>query len=336
MAQITTRPEEHLVPASMPRSGPHKILGLSKHEWRNQRNGLLFIFPWIIGFIAFTMIPMLLSLYDSFTSYNGILAPHWIGLQNYVNIVTRDPLIRVSVFNTLYFTIFGVSIGTLLSLALALLLNQRVKGIGIFRTIYYLPTMLPIVVSAFIFGLVLHPQEGILNTFLGFIGIKGPGWFYSPDWSKPAFILLSLWGVGNSVVIYLAGLQDIPRHLIEAAVVDGANWLQRLRHVILPMLSPVIFFNVVLAVIASFQNFQSIYFLTSGGDSNGTTVGLGGPAHSTYTWGLLIFNTAFAEGRLGYASALSWLMFIVVLVITLLLFRFGSFLVYYEGETRRK
>ncbi|MET9019042.1 sugar ABC transporter permease [Actinopolymorpha sp. NPDC004070] len=296
--------------------------GLVGQEWRNQRNGILFISPWIIGFLVFSLGPMLASLYFSFTSYNVLKAPRWIGVQNYVNIFAHDPYLRTAVVNTLYLAVLGVSLGTLLSLVLAMLLNQRVKGIGIYRTLYYLPTMLPIVVSSFIFLLVLDPQFGVINNFLALFGIPGPGWLSSPDWSKPALIVLGLWGVGNSVVIYLAGLQDVPRHLMEAAEVDGAGWWRRLVHVTLPMLSPVIFFNVVLAIIAAFQNFVSIFFLTDG---------TGGPARSTVTWGLQIYTNAFVNGRMGYASAMSWIMFVIVLLVTLALFRLGSHIVYYEG-----
>ena len=311
-----------------PAARPRSRFGLVGQEWRHQRNGILFISPWIIGFLVFSLGPMLASLYFSFTSYNVLRSPRWVGLQNYVNIFTSDPYLRTAVVNTLYLAVFGVALGTVLSLALAMLLNQRVKGIGFYRTLYYLPTMLPIVVSSFIFLLVLDPQFGVINNLLGVFGIPGPGWLTSPDWSKPALIVLGLWGVGNSVVIYLAGLQDVPRHLMEAAEVDGAGWWSRLRHVTLPMLSPVIFFNVVLAIIAAFQNFISIFFLT-----NGT----GGPARSTLTWGLQIYTNAFVNGRMGYASAMSWIMFVIVLLVTLGLFRLGSHVVYYEGaEGRRK
>jgi multiple sugar transport system permease protein len=302
------------------------LFGLNRAEWRNQRNGMLFVLPWIIGFLAFTLIPMLYSLYYSFTSYNAIKPARWVGLENYVLILTQDPYVGTALVNTLYLTFFGVVLGTIFALVLALLLNQRVRGVGIYRTLFYLPTMLPIIVSAFIFLLVLDPQEGIINNALALVGIQGPGWLNSPAWSKPALVLLGLWGVGNSVVIYLAGLQDVPQQLLEAASTDGAGWWQRLWNVTLPMLSPVIFFNVVLAVINTLQNFLSIFFLTST-----STGGPGGPANSTLTWGLLIYNNAFFNSRMGYASAMSWLMFLVVLGLTLLLFKVGSFAVYYEG-----
>lgn len=311
-------------------AGPRRRVGrvpMTPQEWRSLRNGLLFIAPWVIGFLSFTAGPMLASLYFSFTSYNVLSPARWVGVRNYLNIFTSDPYLRDAVYNTLYLAFFGVTLGTLLSLSLAMLLNQKLKGIGFYRTIYYLPTMLPIVVTSFIFLLALDPQYGVINNLLGLFGIEGPGWLESPDWSKPALIILGLWGVGNSMVIYLAGLQDVPTQLVEAAQVDGAGWWRRLWHVTLPMLSPVIFFNVVLAVIAAFQNFISIFFLTDGE---------GGPARSTMTWGLQIYTNAFVNGRMGYASAMSWVMFVVVVLVTVAIFRFGSRVVYYESAEGKR
>lgn len=323
----TTSAKEHVQQPAKKVVRKFTFLGMNAQQWRGQRNGMLFVAPWVIGFLAFTLIPMLSSLYYSFTSYNAIKPARWVGLQNYALIFTTDPYIRVAVVNTLYLAFFGVVLGTIFALALALLLNNRVRGIGIYRTLYYLPTMLPIIVSAFIFLLVLDPQEGIVNNVLSTFGVQGPGWLNSPDWSKPALVILGLWGVGNSMVIYLAGLQDVPQHLMDAAATDGANWWQRLLNVTLPTLSPVIFFNVVLAVINALQNFLSIFFLTST-----ATGGVGGPANSTLTWGLLIYNNAFFNSRMGYASAMSWLMFLVVLILTLILFKVGGFAVYYETD----
>lgn len=298
---------------------------------RSLRVGLAFISPWIIGFAVFTVIPLGTSLYYSFTDYNGLNISNWVGFRNYQQIFTSDPYIRTAVYNTLYLALFGVVLGGVLSLALALLLNQKVRGIGIYRTLYYLPTMLPIVVSAFVFTLVLDPSTGVLNAVLGWFGISPPGWLYSTTWSKPALIILGLWGIGNTVIIYLAGLQDIPKYLIEAATVDGAGWWSRLRNVTMPMLSPIIFFNVLLAIIYAFQNFVSIFYLTStaGGAS------IGGPANSTLTWGLLIYENAFINSQLGYASAMSWLMFLFVLAITALMFGLSKRWVHYEGMGRR-
>jgi multiple sugar transport system permease protein len=297
---------------------------------RALRYGLLFISPWILGFFIFTLIPLAMSAYYSFTNYDGISTGGWVGLGNYRRIVANDPAVGTAIYNTLYLAVFGVTLSSVLSLGLALLLNQKVRGIGLYRTLYYLPTMLPIVVSAFVFWLVLDPSTGVVNRILGAFGINGPGWLYSTSWSKPALIILGLWGIGNSVIIYLAGLQDIPRHLTEAAMIDGAGWWWRLRHVTLPMLSPVIFFNVLLAVIYAFQNFISIFYLTSG--AHGTL--LGGPANSTLTWGLLIYQDAFVNSELGYAAALSWLMLIVVLIVTIGMFGLSRRWVYYEGGDR--
>jgi multiple sugar transport system permease protein len=298
---------------------------MSAQERRNLRNGLLFVLPWILGFLAFTIVPLVSSLYYSFTSYDVLRPPHWVGFYNYVRLFTTDPYIPGAVANTLYLAALGIPLGTLSALGLALLLNQRLQGIAFYRTLYYLPTMMPVVVTAFIWLLALDPQQGIVNNVLGLVGIEGPGWLNSPDWSKPGLIILGLWGVGNSMVIYLAGLQDVPQHLIDAAAIDGAGWWQRLRAITLPMISPVIFFNVVLGVIGAFQNFTIVFIMTGGG-----------PAQSTLTWGLLIYQNAFVWSRMGYASAMAWAMFVVVLLITLLLFRIGSSVVYYEGDDGRR
>ncbi len=306
-------------------------VGRRRQSHRSLRVGLCFISPWIVGFLAFTAIPLATSLYYSFTDYNGLGINDWVGFRNYQQIFTKDPYIRTALYNTLYLAFFGVVLGSVLALILALLLNQKVRGIGIYRTLYYLPTMLPIVVGAFVFSLVLDPNTGVVNRILGWFGITGPGWLFSTTWSKPAIIVLGLWGVGNTVIIYLAGLQDIPQHVMEAARVDGAGWWSRLRHVTLPLLSPIIFFNVLLAVIYGFQNFISIFYLTSNG--GGSTAG--GPANSTMTWGLLIYEDAFVNSQLGYAAAMSWLMFAFVLVITLLMFGLSRRWVYYEGAGSR-
>ena len=273
--------------------------------------------PWIIGFGAFTIIPLISSLYYSFTNFNGLSAGRWVGLRNYQLIFTSDPYIRDAIYNTFYLALLGVAASSVLSIALALLLNQKARGMGIYRTLYYLPCMLPIVVSAFVFTLVLDPNRGVINSALALVGVEGPTWLYSPTWSKPALIILGLWGIGNWVIIYLAGLQDIPAQLVDAATVDGAGWWRRLWHITLPMLSPIIFFNVLLAIIAAFQNFVTIYYLTA---SSGAA-SIGGPANSTLTWGLQIYVSAFINSQLGYAAAMSWIMFVVVITITLIIFR---------------
>lgn len=297
---------------------------------RSTRVGLCFIAPWIVGFLGFTLIPLATSLYYSFTDYNGLNSSNWIGVRNYSQIFSEDPYVRTAIYNTLYMAAIGVVLGSVLSLALAFLLNQNVRGIGLYRTLYYLPTMLPIVVSAFVFTLVLDPTTGVVNHVLGWIGVNGPEWLLSTKWSKPALIILGLWGIGNTVIIYLAGLQDIPKHLIEAATVDGAGWWGRLRNVTLPMLSPIIFFNVLLAMIYAFQNFISIFYLTS----TAGHAGLGGPANSTLTWGLLIYENAFINSQLGYAAAMSWIMFVFVMLVTVGMFALSRRWVYYEGASR--
>jgi multiple sugar transport system permease protein len=296
---------------------------LSPIRWRNLRNGLLFISPWLAGFLCFTLFPFVASLYFSFCDYDILSPPHWIGLANYRELVTDDPYFAKALYNTLYYTVFAVPIGILFSVAIALLLNMKVVAVPAYRTIYYLPSIVPIVATSVLWMWLLNPQYGLVNAALGALRLPEPGWISDPDWSKPSLVLMSIWGVGGSIVIYLAGLQDVPVELYEAAEIDGAGPWQRVRFVTLPMLSPVIFFNLVMGLIGSMQYFTQAYVMTQGG-----------PVDSTLFYSLYLFRRAFTYLDMGYASAMAWLLFIFIMVLTVFTFKTASRWVHYAGEGR--
>jgi len=296
---------------------------MTRSQRRDLRNGLLFASPWIVGFAVFTAYAIAASLYYSFCRYDIMSAPHWIGAKNYSRLFFDDEVFRRSLANTLYMVVFGLPIGLVASLGLALLLNAKVKFIAVYRTIFYIPSLVPAVALATLWMWLLNTDIGLVNVALGKIGISGPGWLTDPVWSKPALILMGLWGVGGSAIIYLAGLQGIPDHLYEAAELDGANSLHKLWHVTLPMLSPVIFFNLIMGLIGTFQYFTQVYIMTNGG-----------PQDSTLFYALYLFNRAFVDLKMGYASAMAWVLFGITLLCTLVVFRTSAKWVYYEGVAK--
>src|SRR4051794_1821448 len=290
---------------------------------RNTINGLLFVGPWLIGFLIFTLYPILASFYYSFTEFDAISNPEWVGLANYRTLLTLDPNFWTSVGNTLFYAGVAVPLNLVIGICVALLLNQKVAGMSIYRTIFFLPSIVPDIASAMLWAWILNPQFGLANSLLRKVGLPTVGWLSNPQWSKPSLILIGLWAFGGSMIILLAGLQDIPEHLYEAAELDGANALRKVWHVTLPMLTPTIFFNLVLGVIGSFQYFTNAYVLTQGS---------GGPASSTLFYSLLLYRNAFAYFKMGYASAMAWLLFAFVMTITLTIFATSGRWVYYEGE----
>jgi len=296
---------------------------LSRSQRRDLKNGLLFASPWIIGFAIFTAYAIAASLYYSFCRYDLLSSPQWVGLKNYSRLLADDDVFRRSLANTIYMVIFGLPLGLAAGLGLSLLLNAKVKGIAIYRTIFYIPSLVPAVALATLWLWLLNTDIGLVNVLLAKIGVSGPGWLTDPAWAKPALILMGLWGVGGSAIIYLAGLQGIPDHLYEAAELDGANSLHKLRHVTLPMLSPVIFFNLIMGLIGSFQYFTQVYIMTNGG-----------PQDSTLFYALYLFNRAFVDLKMGYASAMAWILFAITLACTLLVFKTTARWVYYEGVAK--
>lgn len=282
------------------------------------------ISPWLIGFLVFLAGPLLASLYFSFTDYDLLTPPHWIGLGNYRHMFGTDPLFWKVVGNTVFYTAIAVPATTIVSIGLAALLHRSVPGIRIFRTIVYLPALVPLVASAMLFTWVLAPDTGLLNRTLRLVGIHGPAWLLDETWVKPALILMSLWSVGTSVILLLAGMQGIPAEFGEAARIDGANSWQQFRRITLPMLSPVILFNVIMGMIGSFQIFSQVYILTKGGPDNASEMLVP-----------YLFDQGFRFNKMGYASALSWVLFVIIMAFTALVFRTSSGWVFYESEVRR-
>ena len=307
------------------------VRGLITKRWHwgmKQKEALsfyLFIAPWMLGFVIFVAGPILASLGLSFAQYDIILPPKFRGLDNYRELF-QDPLFYTSLWNTLYFVFFAIPLGIVVAFGLALLLNQKVRGMAVYRTAYYMPSIVPVVASAVLWLWLLQPQWGLVNGALRFLGIEGPTWLASPTWSKPSIILMMLWGSGGSMIIYLAGLQGIPQVLYEAAEIDGANWWARFRHMTIPMMTPTLFFTLVMSIISVFQTFSIVFIMTGG---------TGAPVNTTLVYLLYLYRNAFNFLRMGYASAMAWILFVIILALTLLQFRSASFWVYYEVEGGR-
>lgn len=293
---------------------------------REAQAGLLFVLPWLLSLVIFTTYPVIAAVYLSFTEYSIVQPPQWVGLQNYRTMFTADPAFWKSVGNSAYYALLSVPLGLGMSLILALILNMRAKGIGVYRTIFYLPTLAPPVASTIIFILMFDPEAGLINAVLEVVGLPAVGWLTDPAWAKPALIILSLWGVGAGALIFLAGLKEIPQTLLDAAAIDGAGPWQRFRHVTIPLLTPVILFNLVMGVIGSFQVFTQALVI------GGTT---GKPLESTLMYMVHIYRNAFRYFAMGYASALAVMLFLAILVVTLAIFRSANAWVYYEGGDRR-
>lgn len=296
---------------------------MSKHRRREAIDGYLFIAPWLVGFVFLVSGPMVASLLMSFTEWDLFSPPRWVGLDNF-RALFSDRLVGLSLYNTAFFTAFSVPLNLGAALGAALLLNLRLKGQSVFRTAFYLPAVMPAVANAILWFWILNPEVGLANALLRRVGLPELQWLESPATAKPAFIVMSLWSIGNTMVIFLAGLQGIPQSLYDAAQVDGAGWWQRFRAVTLPMLSPVILFNLVLGVVGSFQIFTSAYLLTQDG----------GPEQSTLFSVLYLYRLGFEQFKMGYASAYAWLLFLVILVFSLVQLRISRSWVYYEGGDR--
>jgi multiple sugar transport system permease protein len=293
---------------------------------RNLMHALVFIAPWIIGFILFTAYPILASLYYSFTDHDVLTPSEFVGISNYRDLLTTDHLFFKAVTNTLYFALVSIPLNIVLGVSLALLLNLEVRGMSIYRTVFFLPSIVPQVASALLWAWILNPQFGLANSMLKAIGLPQLGWLSDPVWSKPSIVLMGLWGVGGTMVIYLAALQDVPKELYEAADIDGANAWRKTWSITLPLITPTIFFNLVLGTISTFQAFTLVYVLTQG---------QGGPLDSTLVYGLLLYRNAFSYLKMGYASAMAWLLFAFVVLITFIIFKSSGHWVFYQGEVRQ-
>lgn len=281
---------------------------------------IAFASPWIIGFCAFLAWPLLASFYYSFCDYSVLRPPVFTGSSNYVNLA-HDEVFWTSLKNTFIYAIMALPLGMASAITLALLLNTKVKGMTVYRTIFFLPSLVPTIPLAVLWLWVFNGEHGILNEVLRILHLSGPNWLGDPLWSKPALALLALWGAGNAMVIYLAGLQDVPQDLYEAADLDGAGWWARTRHVTLPMLSPVILFNGIMGVIGTLQIFAEPYVMFPGGS----------PARSTYFYTMYLFDNAFLYHKMGYACAMGWILFVIILVLTLIALRASERHVHYQG-----
>jgi len=297
-------------------------LSRPRERWSNlQRReflfGLLFVSPFLIGVLLFWVGPMLYSVFLTTQKWNMIAPPQFVGLRN-INKLLADPLVRTALLNTAYYTFIGVPLQLTVAFTLALMLNRSMAGRAVYRTIYYLPSLTPAVASAVVWLQILS-QKGLLNQFIANFGFEPINWLFQPAATKPAFILMSLWSVGPQMIIFLAGLQNVPQELMEAAEIDGASTWRRFRNITLPLISPVLFFNLVVGIIGSFQIFTGAFIMTNGG-----------PQNATLFMVLYIYRQGFMYLDMGYAALLSWLLFFVIMIFTAIQFRISNRWVYYE------
>lgn len=286
--------------------------------------GFMFIAPWLFGFLALTIGPVIFSFIISLTQWDMINPPKMVGLGNYSTIITDDFRFRQSLKVTAIYALVSVPLGMIFSLALALLLNLNLKGMRIYRAIFYIPAILPPIAVSMVWLVLFNAQNGILNVLLGKIGLGPVPWLTEPSWALPSFILMSLWGIGGGMIIYLAGLQGVPTQLYESAEIDGAGGWSKFINVTLPMISPTILFNLIMGIIGSFQVFASSFVMTQGG-----------PAYATLFYVLYLYQNAFMYLKMGYACALAWILFLVILALTLLMLSVSKSWVYYESELKK-
>lgn len=307
---------------SNPAGSGHRPMAASLAR-KEERAFYLFVLPWIIGFLVFTAGPMVYSIYLSFMKWDFIGSPKYVGLANYQQLF-EDKLVAQSLKVTFSYVFTSVPIGLLVAFLLAVLLNQNVKGLSVFRTLFYMPSLVSGIANAVLWIWMFNPDFGILNTLLGMVGIKGPNWIYDKLWALPSLVIMSVWGVGGSMLIYLAGLQGIPTEYYEAAEMDGARSLSKFWYITVPMMTPVIFFNLVMGMIGAFQVFTEAYTMTDGG-----------PSYATLFFVYYLYNNTFRNFKIGFASAQAWLLFVIIVAFTLLVFRSSSFWVYYSNEREK-
>tara|TARA_B100000123_G_scaffold45011_1_gene29644 strand:- start:1164 stop:2051 length:888 start_codon:yes stop_codon:yes gene_type:complete len=289
----------------------------------NKKNLTIFAFtsPWIIGFLSFGIYPIIISFYYSLCQYDVLREPMFIGLENYRTILYEDAYFWKTIWNTLYYTIFRVPINIFLSLLVAILLNRTLKASGLIRATFFLPSLISGVALSVIWIWIFNPQIGLLNTILAFFGLKGPLWLQDENWSKLSLVIMSTWSIGGGrMLVFLAALQNVNPNLYEALKLDGGNDLQCFWHITLPLISPVIFLWSVIEVIASMQIFTEAFIMTKGG-----------PLESTLFYNLYLYNQAFENFNMGYASALAWILLVITLIITLAQFRLSKKYVYYDN-----
>jgi multiple sugar transport system permease protein len=296
---------------------------------------LLFMSPWLIGFVIFTLYPILSSLYFSFTRYPILSQPTWIGFDNYIFMVTKDPFFWISVRNTIWIIVFGVPLRILFAIFTATLLTRPRKGVKVYRTAFFMPTLAPAVAAALAFVFLFNPEIGPINRILSGLGVANPPlWFSSETWSKPALLILALWGVGDAMIIFLAGMLNVPRQLYEAADIEGASSRQKFRFVTLPMISPVIFFSLVIGIIEGFQYFTEAY-VANVTENFGDVNTLGSPLNSTLFFTTRLYQAGWLKFQMGYASALAWVLLLITMVCTLVIMKTSSRWVFYQGGDMR-
>lgn len=301
-------------------------MGIFKKQLRTSTveavSGYLYVSPWILGFLIFTLGPFIASFLLSFSTYAIATPPRWVGLDNFQRAFFEDDLFWTSLKRTALYVIYSVPAGITISLLLAALLNQNIRGNSIFRTLFFLPTLTPVVAAALLWKWLLHPEVGLVNSLLWQLRIPGPGWLSDPDWAMPSIIMITLWGSvgGGRMLIFLAALQGVPASLYEAADIDGASAIQKFRHITVPMITPAIFFNLVIGIIGAFSVFAIAYVGTDGG-----------PMYATWFYMLHLVRQALAYFHMGYASSLAWILFVILVFFTYLQLRLARRWVYYAG-----
>jgi len=296
-----------------------------RERWESPLAGYLFISPWLIGFLVLTLWPMILSVYYSFTDYSLLEAPNWVGAKNYSLIFTNDTVFAQSLKITLLFVVLSVPLKLVSALLVAMLLNKEMKGMATYRLFIYFPSLIGTSIAVAILWKNMFGADGIVNRIIGFFGIKGVNWINDPDTALSTLVILVVWQFGSSMVIFLAGLKQISRDLYEASSVDGASKIKQFFSITLPMLSPILLFNVVLQTINSFQMFTQAFVITQGG-----------PVNSTYMYALYLYDRAFGRLQMGYASSLAWILLLIIGAATALIFLSSRYWVFYEHERKGK
>jgi multiple sugar transport system permease protein len=287
-----------------------------------KNEGFLFILPWVLAFIIFTFVPLMAALYLGFTDSNSISTPNFIGFKNYIDLFNDNNFIS-SLLITVKYAIIAIPLGILSSMTLATLLNSKIRGVYMFRTILYLPAVASGVSISLLWRWILDKDLGLLNLILSKVGITGPGWLSDPSWVLPSYVLIALWGAGGGMLTYLAGLQDIPRTLYEAAEIDGAGWFKRFTNITVPMLSPIIFYNLIMGIVGAFKMFGAAYII-------------GGAGNQGRFYMVYLYENAFKYFKMGYATAMAWILFVIILALSLITFKSSHLWVFYSSEDKVK
>lgn len=312
--------------------GTRKRPAWSKTKRHSALVAFLFLSPWIIGFLVFNLYPMLASLAYSFAEYKFHQPLHWIGAQNYVDLF-HDPLFFKALGNTSYLVLLSVPINLMTAFLCAIVLNLKTKVQSFYRVIYFIPSIFPTLATVLLWGWIFNPQYGLLNTLLESVHIQGPNWLSDPNWSKPALLIMGAWGVGQSIIVYLSALQDVPVSLLEAAELDGASGWDKMISITLPMVSPVTVYLLITSVIGGFQYFTQAFIFSriAAGGAAAYSTAIGAPQQSTLFYGLYLYQVAFQHLKFGYASAMAWILFLIILACTILMLKFSDQFSYYSG-----